>query len=82
MVPLRRHPLIKGPPILAHSPIPIYNHRIIDIEKSSSNFFVYTASGGMAPECAQVNNRLLERITGQLKKTYAIVIIYIRTKLQ
>jgi len=59
-----------------------YNQRVIDIEKSSFNPFVFTTSAGMAPECNRVNKRLAEKIAEKRKEPYASVITYIRTKLR
>jgi len=59
-----------------------YNHRVIDIEKCSFNPFVFTTTGGMAPECNRVNKRLAEKITEKRREPYASVITYIRTKLR
>jgi len=59
-----------------------YNQRVIDIEKSSFNPFVFTTTGGMAPECNRVNKRLAEKIAEKRRELYASVITYIRTKLR
>jgi len=59
-----------------------YNQRVIDIEKSSFNPFVFTTTEGMAPECNRVNKRLAEKIAEKRRELYASVITYIRTKLR
>jgi len=59
-----------------------YNKRVIDIEKSSFNPFVLTATGGMAPECNRVNKRLAEKIAEKCREPYASVITYVWTKLR
>ena len=59
-----------------------YNQRVIDIEKSSFNPFVFTTTGGMAPECTRVNKRLAEKIAEKRREPYASVITYIRTNLR
>jgi len=47
-----------------------YNHRVIDIDKSSFNPLVFTTSGGMAPECNRVNKRLAEKIAEKRREPY------------
>ena len=54
-----------------------YNQRVIDIEKSSFNPFVFTTT-----ECNRVNKRLAEKIAEKHREPYASVITYIRTKLR
>jgi len=46
-----------------------YNHRVIDIDKSSFNPLVFT-SGGMAPESNRVNKRLAEKIAEKRREPY------------
>jgi len=58
-----------------------YNHRVIDIEKSSFNPLVFT-SGGMAPECNRDNKRLAEKIAEKHREPYASVTTYIKDKAQ
>jgi len=55
---------------------------VIDIEKSSFNPFVFTTTGGMAPEYNRVNKRLAETIAEKRMEPYASVITCIRTKLR
>jgi len=48
-----------------------YSQRVIDIEKSLSfNPFVFTTSGGMAPEYNRVNKRPAEKIAEKHRKSY------------
>jgi len=54
---------------------------VIDIEKSPFNFHVFT-SGGMAPECTNVNKRLAEKIAEKHREPNVSVMTYIRTKLR
>jgi len=55
---------------------------MIDIEKSPFNPHVFTASGGVAPECTKVKKRLAEKIAEKHREPYASVMTYIRTKLR
>ena len=45
-----------------------YNQRVIDIEESSFNPLVFTTTGGIAPECNRVNNRLAEKIAEKCRE--------------
>jgi len=55
---------------------------VTDIEKSSFNHLVFTTSGGMAPACNRVSERLAEKIAEKCREPYAFVMTYIRTKLR
>ena len=59
-----------------------YNHRIMQVEKSSFTPLVFSTTGGMAPECARYHKKVAELIAYKTNEEYSKVVNHIRTRLR